>query len=240
MLIHLPNAIGDAATNMGIDAALLTTLPAGMAVFRHYGWLEPSITFGYTQKFSDIENVYTDHGLTLCRRLTGGGIVDHRDDWTYALILENSIPTVRLNANELYLSIHQAIQTALFEQQVETKLAPCPRRCDNRTEAKPNTSTAQCFVTPAANDVLLPNCEKVAGAAMKRTRNGLLIQGSISRVKLPKELNFGTFQNALISGLSKRLALSMGEIGDLRPLFNSEQIARERQRFNSHNWQHKR
>ena len=37
MLIALPNAIGDAATNMAIDAALLAHMPVGLAAFRHYG-----------------------------------------------------------------------------------------------------------------------------------------------------------------------------------------------------------
>ena len=54
MLIALPNAYGDAATNMAIDAAILEGLPKGLAVFRHYGWLEPAVTFGYAQSYESV------------------------------------------------------------------------------------------------------------------------------------------------------------------------------------------
>ena len=42
------------ATNMAIDASLLYTLPVGIAAFRHYGWTEPAITFGYTQCSAEV------------------------------------------------------------------------------------------------------------------------------------------------------------------------------------------
>ena len=51
MFIALPNAFGDAVTNMAIDAALLANMPVGFAAFRHYGWQEPAATFGYTQQY---------------------------------------------------------------------------------------------------------------------------------------------------------------------------------------------
>ncbi len=54
-LIILPNAFGDAATNMAVDASLLYTLPKGIAAFRHYGRTEPAITFGYTQRIAEIQ-----------------------------------------------------------------------------------------------------------------------------------------------------------------------------------------
>ena len=54
MFIALPNAFGDAATNMAIDAALLADMPVGLAAFRHYGWQEPAATFGYTQQYHKV------------------------------------------------------------------------------------------------------------------------------------------------------------------------------------------
>ena len=102
MLLTLPNAYGDAATNMAIDASLLDSTPAGVVVLRHYGWSEPAITFGYTQRIKDVRNTVDDN-LSLCRRLTGGGIVDHRNDWTYTLVIHREVPTASEPAIELYL-----------------------------------------------------------------------------------------------------------------------------------------
>ncbi|MFT5837153.1 MAG: lipoate-protein ligase A, partial [Candidatus Azotimanducaceae bacterium] len=161
MLIALPNAFGDAATNMAIDAALLETLPAGLAAFRHYGWLEPAATFGYAQIISEVEKT-TGGDLALCRRLTGGGIVDHRNDWTYALVIHTSLPCATSPATHLYEQIHRAISTTLKALQIENSLAPCPQACDSAHPAPMPRSpsyaghspASQCFVTPAANDVL--------------------------------------------------------------------------------------
>jgi lipoyl(octanoyl) transferase len=238
MLIALPNAFGDAATNMAIDAALLATLPKGLAVFRHYGWTEPAITFGYTQAYAPVRKTL-ESDLTFCRRLTGGGIVDHRNDWTYALILRNDIAAARTPANELYTLIHRAIQRALSKQSVETQLAPCPRQCGeppNRESPAPS----QCFVTPAASDVLLQNGRKIAGAAMKRTKDGLLIQGSIDRATLPEQFPFEDFKASFIEALCSALDLQIGIIEDLRTLFDGERIQTERLRFESDAWLQRR
>jgi len=72
MFVTLPNAFGDAATNMAIDAALLDTLPERTVAFRHYGWTEPCRTFGYSQRHGEVA-AHTPDGVTLCRRMTGGG-----------------------------------------------------------------------------------------------------------------------------------------------------------------------
>jgi len=238
MFIQLPNSFGDAATNMAIDAALLESLPAGTAVFRHYGWTEPAYTFGYTQSFSAVTAV--THGeLTLCRRLTGGGIVDHRNDWTYALILQRDLATARIPANSLYEQLHRTIQATLATQLIQTQLAPCPRICGQRT-AKDPASPDQCFVSPAANDVLRPDGTKIAGAAMKRVREGLLIQGSIDRASLPTDFDFISFGQTLCSNLAQTFELSIGIPEDLRTLFDGAKIQLQKARFESAEWTQKR
>mgnify|MGYP001005124580 CR=1 FL=1 len=239
MLITLPNAFGDAPTNMAIDAALLETLPEGLAAFRHYGWVEPAITFGYTQKFAFMQEASATPEASYCRRLTGGGIVDHRNDWTYALIIQTDLPAAHTPANDLYTLIHQAIQAALSTQHIESQLAPCPRQC-GEAPAAPSKTASQCFVTPAASDVLQPSGRKIAGAAMKRSKAGLLVQGSIDRASLPETFDYEAFKLALIDELSVALDIPIGTVEDLRTLFNSERIQEERQRFESSEWLKKR
>jgi len=237
MLIALPNAFGDAPTNMAIDAALLENIPEGLAAFRHYGWLEPSATFGYAQHYTEVE-LSTGKHLTLVRRLTGGGIVDHRNDWTYVLVIHSSLPCAATPATELYAQVHRAISLSLIEMGIKSHLAPCPRHCDEAPQA--NDTPSQCFVTPAANDVLRPDGQKIAGAAMKRNRQGLLIQGSLDRAALPEAFDFAAFQEHLLTQCATALDLPLGELEDIRPLFNSECIEREKQRFFSEAWNERR
>ena len=237
-LIILPNAFGDAATNMALDAALLYTLPKGIATFRHYGWTEPAITFGYTQRIAAVQTTFPED-LRLCRRLTGGGIVDHRNDWTYALALQTDLPAAHTPATELYATIHNCIQRALEKQLIQSQLAPCPRACGKRP-AKESAGPEQCFVQPTANDVIHPNGTKIAGAAMKRTREGLLVQGSIDRGALPEDFDFNSFVETFQHVLSGELAIPIGATADLRTLFDSRRIQQERERFESAAWLNRR
>lgn len=237
MLLTLPNAYGDAATNMAIDASLLDSTPSGIVVLRHYGWSEPAITFGYTQRIEEVKRT-VDGDLTLCRRLTGGGIVDHRNDWTYTLVINAEVPIAAEPAIDIYLKIHTAIQATLAQQQIDSQLAPCPKACGETPPAIEGPD--QCFVQPVANDVLNPTGQKIAGAAMKRTRSGLLIQGSIDRAALPDNFDFNRFGSELPAQLAKALNVEVGHSDDLRALFDGPRIQQERERFQSADWLNKR
>jgi len=74
----------DAAFNMALDEALLENVARlDSPVLRFYGWTEPAATFGYFQKYAEVERA-----TLLCpliRRPTGGGIVPHDADWTYSI-----------------------------------------------------------------------------------------------------------------------------------------------------------
>ena len=220
---------------MAIDISLLDLVPAESAIFRHYDWTEPAATFGYTQRIKEVKTVLPSN-VKLCRRLTGGGIVDHRDDWTYALILHPQLKAAKIQATELYAEVHRCIQQAFADQSVETRLAPCPRACGEAPELPSGPS--QCFVLPAANDVLHPNGKKIAGAAMKRTRQGLLVQGSINRKTLTEKFDYGKLSSTLPKLLLEMLNLNLSEESD--NLLNEQHIRQERQRFESTAWTNKR
>lgn len=233
MFVSLPNAFGAAAANMAIDAALLETLPERTVVFRHYGWTEPCCTFGYSQRHGEVA-AHTPDDVTLCRRMTGGGIVDHRNDWTYALIIHQSANRAGISSTDLYAKIHRALAEALAQQRITTELAPCPRKCD---EAKAKTSGPdQCFVRPVMNDVLHPDGPKIAGAAMKRTRKGLLVQGSVDCGALPEALDLEAFSQSFGKVLARALEIPRQQPDDLRPYFQSDLIEREKEKFASDEW----
>lgn len=241
MLIALPNAIGNAATNMAVDASLLESIPEGTAIFRHYGWTEPAFTFGYAQAYKEV--IQTIPGdFIYCRRLTGGGIVDHRNDWTYALVVHKTLPAYERAATELYKALHHALAKALEEQSVPSQPAPCPRTCSIE-EAAPTekmTGPSQCFVSPATDDVLALNGQKIAGAAMKRSRSGLLIQGSIDRSRLPESFDYFQFSQDFTRQLCQHLNFQPTEVDDLRTLFDGPRIQAFREQFTSAAWNQRR
>jgi Lipoate-protein ligase A len=242
MLIPLPNALGNAVTNMAIDASLLESIPQGVAVFRHYAWIEPALTFGYAQSYSEVLGI-APPGITPCRRLTGGGIVDHRDDWTYALAIHNTLPVAQREATTVYKDLHAAISRALALQSIPSQPAPCPKACKSAPQRPQQTlpsAPSQCFVTPAANDVLTPQGRKIAGAAMKRNRRGLLIQGSIDRGSLPYNFDYPKFSQDFVTELNQALDLQTSCPDDLRSLFNGPRIQELREQFASVKWNERR
>jgi lipoate-protein ligase A len=163
----LQSGPGEPAFNMGLDEALLEAMPElGQAVLRFYGWTEPAASFGYFQKFAEVERRTLLRPLV--RRPTGGGIVPHDADWTYAVAFPTNHEWYSLRAEQSYRRVHEWIRAAFARLNVPTELAAC---CHT-------AAPGECFVGHEKSDVLWRG-KKVAGAAQRRTRTGLLIQGSV-------------------------------------------------------------
>jgi lipoyl(octanoyl) transferase len=177
-LTCLPVSSNGAVANMAMDHWMLGRLESeGGVGFRHYGWTEPAFTFGYPQSLEAVRvhvERLTPEAVALCRRPTGGGIVDHRADWTYALALHRSCAWGALPPLVLYHELHACLQRAL-----EGAGAPALRLYEPvEGEVTPHA----CFERPSPYDLIRHDSGlKVAGAALKRTREGVLIQGSLSR-----------------------------------------------------------
>ncbi len=157
----------DCAYNMALDETLLELAPEfQQSILRFYGWTQPAASFGYFQKIADIERATALRPLV--RRPTGGGMVPHDADWTYSVVIPPNHLWYGLRASESYERIHQWIQSALSALGIATELAPCCRK----------EIPGQCFAGYEKSD-LLSLGRKIAGAAQRRTKNGLLIQGSV-------------------------------------------------------------
>ena len=112
-----------AAFNMALDEALLESVSRlGRPVLRFYGWTEPAATFGYFQKYADVERATLLRPLI--RRPTGGGIVPHDADWTYSVAFPPGHEWHSLKAEESYRRVHEWIQSAFAKLDVTTELAP--------------------------------------------------------------------------------------------------------------------
>jgi len=163
----LQSGAGEPAWNMALDAALLqSAAQTGKPILRFYSWTQPAATFGYFQKYSEVEKLTPLRPLI--RRTTGGGIVPHDADWTYSLGFPPDDAWFRLSACESYQRAHGWIRDAFTKLGVTTELAPSARI------ALPG----QCFEGHEKHD-LLWHGKKIAGAAQRRNKLGLLIQGSV-------------------------------------------------------------
>lgn len=165
----------DAAFNMALDETLLVSaVDIGSPVLRLYGWSQPAATFGYFQHFAEIERA--THLRPLVRRPTGGGLVPHDADWTYSIAFPAGHEWHSLRAEESYQRVHEWIQAAFARLEIPTELAPCCKK----------TAPGQCFAGYEKSD-LLWHGKKIAGAAQRRNKFGLLIQGSVQPPPLTLE-----------------------------------------------------
>ena len=167
------------AFNMALDEALLEAASRlGQPLLRFYGWTEPAATFGYFQKYADVERATPLRPLI--RRPTGGGIVPHDADWTYSFVVPPGHEWHMLKAEESYRRIHAWIQAGFANLKIETELAPSRRKSEiNSALRTPHSALpSACFVGHEKFD-LLWHGKKIAGAAQRRNKLGLLIQGSV-------------------------------------------------------------
>ncbi len=149
---------------MAMDEVLLQQ--ANAPLLRIYRWQAPSISFGYFGKFTDVQA--TARGREAVRRWTGGGIVEHGADLTYTLIVPRAAPFFGFHTLESYRLIHEHIARWLTTRGIVSQVAP----------QSAEVPSSACFTTHVRYD-LVDRSTKIAGAAQRRTRWGLLHQGSV-------------------------------------------------------------
>jgi lipoate-protein ligase A len=196
-----------AAMNMAIDEALLESVK--VSSIRFYRWTSPALSFGYFGKFADVASYASQWDLV--RRWTGGGIVFHGQDLTYSIVIPASDPIFDESPMSIYERIHRALRDSLgaLGQPEAVVIGDSENysRADRGTGINDAGYNGHCFANPVRADVMVTG-RKVAGAAQRRTRTGLLQQGSIqlatARVRVPKA--FGTGHVDLPMGFETRFA----------------------------------
>lgn len=198
----------DGPENMAVDEWLAETCDE--PVLRVYRWEHGWGSYGYFVKTSDLPPLE----LQWVRRWTGGGIVDHRADRTYTLFVPRGCGLAEVRGAESYRIIHGALADALCEVGLGAALSG----------EMPAAAGGECFRQPVEYDVLDAEGRKIAGAGQRRSRRGLLHQGSVATRDqvLPAE------------GLAKRLAHDVVQT-DFHPdlLDLRERVAR---RYGSQEW----
>ena len=170
---------------MAIDEALLET--AVVPAIRFYRWRSPALSFGYFGKFSDVAIYAAERDLV--RRWTGGGIVFHGDDLTYSIVIPASDAAFDESSIVIYEKIHSALAEVLnrIGESVVVAGGVDPGGFSAATRAAVTASGYNCFANPVRADVMM-NGRKIAGAAQRRIRRGLLQQGSIQGFTMGTDL----------------------------------------------------
>lgn len=164
------DAARDAFFNMAVDEVALEHAGelSGRVLLRIYDWETPSVSYGRSQiRPAELADRYT-----LVRRPTGGGVVYHDHDLTYTLVIPAGHPITDLDRMASYKVVHEAIAGILHRLGLEASLKP-------DEQEKVDRATMRCFVSPSRFDVMGPGGTKFAGAAQRRTRSGILHQGSL-------------------------------------------------------------
>ncbi len=237
---------------MAVDFLLLQRYPQPAAVrFRPYAWRGPAVTFGYGQKIAFVrEQLVGQERVDLGRRPTGGGIVDHRNDWTYALVIPRGHAFEELRAADTYQRVHEALAAALRRQGVAARVKPCAATgtagvtgggstvsgllLQQRAEA--GGPAGVCFQRAEAFDVVHAiTGAKIAGAAQKRNKHGLLFQGSVSRKAAGGEaVEWWQFQENFVEALAAALSASVQRTP--WPEFHEDEVEGLTEQYSATEW----
>jgi lipoate-protein ligase A len=176
-----------AALNMALDEALLESVT--VPTIRFYGWRRSSLSFGYFGRYIDVAPHESEREIV--RRWTGGGTVFHGDDLTYSVIVPASDPLFGETSMSIYQKIHRAIQKVMVTSDQQAELATAAAVDDRRNQLDSAVADRRyngdaCFANPVHADVMVDG-RKVAGGAQRRTRLGILHQGSIQLDAFPDD-----------------------------------------------------
>jgi lipoyl(octanoyl) transferase len=214
LTVYEDNVPRSAPLNMALDEVLWQT--ATTPSLRFYRWDHPALSFGYFGRYEDVARYAGQRDIV--RRCTGGGIVFHGTDLTYALIVPSEDLLQLGTPIGVYTFVHTAVQHALLKSGVPAALVASNLRSagpdahpdptsdmPNHRQHRPSSGGLDaCFTRPVAADVLLAY-KKIAGAAQRRSRRGLLQQGSIQNVALPPGFNVDFVANLSSNVLARTI-----------------------------------
>ncbi len=174
----LPDLTGPMDYQMALDEVLLQSFKLSRnlghnpaPLMRFFDTCESWKTLGYTMPLTAALNSKDK----ICRRITGGGWVDHGSDLVFSLIAHRAHDISFGSVLESYRKIHDSLSFGFKSKNIQTDLYP-----DETGHAR----GIQCFLSPIQSDLKRGN-KKIAGGAQKRSEGSFLHQESIQLEQVP-------------------------------------------------------
>jgi lipoate-protein ligase A len=159
--------------NMAVDEYLFRRAEAAAATYlRFYQWDQPTVSLGYSQDAAKVvdSEFCQRKGIAIVRRITGGKLVLHAREVTYA-VASSDAEVFSETLRESYRLISRALMKGLESMGLAS----------NMSETSPAgyiKGTMPCFALPARDEVEIGG-KKIIGSAQKRTGTAFLQHGSI-------------------------------------------------------------
>ena len=191
----------DGAAQMAVDEVILRH-GLNRPLLRVYRWDEPVITTGYFEDVANAREQLNEPRIPLVRRFTGGGTVLHGSDLPYTVIVPKAVgdEVFGNDRNASYRAIHRALAVALEESGV---MGISLKEHGDQMPGIP------CFQSPVAADLVETDTgKKLAGAGQRRTRDGMIHQGSVDTLGLDVDLeSFGKTLADLLAEHSTKVSV---------------------------------
>lgn len=173
----------DPQINMERDRLFLDSLDR-QPILHFYEWKGLCATYGHfiqPTHFFHLDRVKNQR-LQLAKRPTGGGILFHKGDLTFSVLLPSHHPAFSLNTLNNYAFVNLAVARSL-----ERLLGMSSHLLEKPLEPSTLLQGHFCMAHPTQFDLIFSG-RKIGGAAQRRTKRGFLHQGSLSIVCPPEEL----------------------------------------------------
>jgi lipoyl(octanoyl) transferase len=215
----LPFECADGPTNMATDEALLLAAAGGTATLRFYGWSVPTLSLGYFQSAKLRRDDPLLGPLPFVRRPSGGEMLVHHHEVTYALGLP---PGAWQPGQSWPVRMHQIVVAGLSELGIQAGLYEGGSK--SRSEG----------------DVLIARA-KIVGSAQRKCRGAAIQHGGILLARSPftpalpgiRELTGRNFDGMqVVDAVRKAFAKATNALLVEGTLSNSERARLEELRIN--------
>ena len=202
------------AENMAIDEAIFNCIQDGRSIptIRFYDWEPSTVSCGYNQEVAkEVDFVaLRKHNFGFVRRPTGGRVVLHDNEVTYAVI-GPTIGRLSGNVTESYSEISKALAKGLELMGIDVDFER------GNLSSKHQRQTANPCFTSSSRYELSYQRKKIVGSAQVRKNNCLLQHGSIllnyDQSKLAQILpNLTDDQKERLAIYLKRKTIAINEI----------------------------
>ncbi len=166
----------NSAENMAIDEAIMMAIEAGesLPTIRFYDWEPATVSCGFNQRALDEIDLgeLESRGYGFVRRPTGGRVVLHKNEVTYAVITP-SIEKFEGGITDTYAEISKALATGLKNLGV-----PIEFEKGELTASEQRVNANPCFTSTSRYELKCLG-KKIVGSAQVRKGDMLLQHGSI-------------------------------------------------------------